>query len=113
MQYRADPTFVVACPRNADQPPTGADSALSEYHGVGLVHWNPLYHSNFRRYKGIAERQHYREVNLLAPATEPLDKGPNTTRSVLDQITTLSKILSKTHNGKTLFQMVSDLRDKM
>ena len=55
----------------------------------------------------------YRRVDLLAADTEPLDESPNTTRSVLDQITTLSKILSRTHNGKTLFQMVSDLHDKM
>ena len=55
----------------------------------------------------------YRKVDLLAPDTEPLDENPNTTRSVLDQITTLSKVLAMTHNGRTLFQMVSDLHDKM
>jgi len=38
----------------------------------------------------------YRRVDLLAADTEPLDESPNTTRSVLDQITTLSKILSRT-----------------
>lgn len=55
----------------------------------------------------------YRKVDLLAPDTEALDENPNTTRAVLDQITTLSKMLAKTHNGRTLFQTVSDLDDKM
>jgi hypothetical protein len=55
----------------------------------------------------------YRRVDLLAPDTEALDESPNTTRSVFDEVTTLTKILAKTHNGKTLFQMVSDLHDKM
>jgi len=55
----------------------------------------------------------YRMVDLLAPDTEPLDEKQNTTRSVFDQITTLSKVLTRTHNNKTLFDMVSDLHDKM
>jgi hypothetical protein len=55
----------------------------------------------------------YRKVDLLASDSGPLDENPNTTRSVLDQITTLSKVLTKTHNGKTLFQIVSDLHDNM
>ncbi|HTQ20354.1 hypothetical protein [Mycobacterium sp.] len=55
----------------------------------------------------------YRKVDLLFPDTESFDEKPNTTRSVLDQITTLSKVLAMTHNGRTLFQMVSDLHDKM
>lgn len=55
----------------------------------------------------------YREVDLLAPDTVPLDEKRNTTRSVLDQITTLSRVLTRTHNGKTIFDMVSDLHDKM
>jgi hypothetical protein len=55
----------------------------------------------------------YRMVDLLAPDTEPLDEKQNTTRSVFDQITTLSKVLTRTHNNKTLFEMVSDLHDKM
>ena len=55
----------------------------------------------------------YRRVDLLAPDTEPLNEGPNTTRSIFDQITTLTKILTRTHNGKTLFQMVADLHDQL
>lgn len=55
----------------------------------------------------------YRRVDLLSPDTEPLGEDPNTTRSIFDQITTLSKLLSRTHDGKTLFQMVADLHDKL
>lgn len=55
----------------------------------------------------------YRVVDLLAPDTAPLDVKQNATRSVLDEITTLAKVLTRTHNNKTLFDMVSDLHDKM
>jgi hypothetical protein len=54
----------------------------------------------------------YRRVDLLSPDTESISENPNTTRSIFDEMTTLAKILTQTHNGKTLFQMVAELYDK-
>lgn len=55
----------------------------------------------------------YRRVDLLADDSTPLDEGPNTTRSIFDEITTLAKILTRTHRGKTLFDMIADLHDQL
>ena len=54
----------------------------------------------------------YRRVDLLSPDTESIDEGPNTNRSIFDEVTTMAKILTQTHNGKTLFEMVAALYDK-
>lgn len=55
----------------------------------------------------------YRVVNLLAEYAGPgsLGEQPNSTPSLFDQVVTLAKILTRTHNGKDAFDLLVDIHD--
>lgn len=68
---------------------------------------------------GNNQRLPWRVVHLLREAqigdlstqTDGDQEGPNESTSVLDQVTTLAKILTRRYNGKDIWDMVAELHD--